>query len=210
MASYKGKFKLVYIVHFHQSMSGWGNREPGNYTHINPMPNYHIFILPIPAFTTQILKPSISLWVLVCLVISDFSTTITHNQQALFLQACSDCCSLTLSYNTLFGASQYHCHWKQCLLLHLPQLQQQTLTLLFPFWRKPYQGLWVSGPAHMCLWIPKVCFWSIISLCIQGFIIFFSILIDMHILVLWILFPPLTTEKETFHSSSLSHLVIKR
>ena len=37
-------------------MSGWGNGEPENYTHIIPMPNYYIFFLPILAFTTQILR----------------------------------------------------------------------------------------------------------------------------------------------------------
>ena len=34
----KKKYKLVNIVCFHQSTSRRGNEEPGNYTHIIPLP----------------------------------------------------------------------------------------------------------------------------------------------------------------------------
>ena len=37
------KLSLVYTVFFHQSMSGWGNGEPGNYTHIISMPRNFMF-----------------------------------------------------------------------------------------------------------------------------------------------------------------------
>ena len=130
----------MYIVCFHWSMSVWGNREPGNYTHIIPMPrNSHIITRNCP-FS--------SIW------------NKLHN---LVIMIVLQIAPRTWIKMPLIEASQHYYHLTQCpLSASLTLVNANALTLLLPLtrWWARCAGLRICWGTQMILRVLGVwCGW---------------------------------------------------
>ena len=78
MVPYKAKNALVNIVCFHQSMYGWGNGKPGNYTDILPMPRDMCLFLLIFAHLAQFETYDTNFAVMMAMLVVVTTTKITQ------------------------------------------------------------------------------------------------------------------------------------
>ena len=137
------------MVCFHQSMSRWGNEEPGNYTHIIPLPrDYFIYAQFGTNFKFWGHNDYIFLFVL--LVISTIRMVSTVSSLA-SKHFCSfaHCPYHTRSLIVVAYHSNTHCPHH----INLQEFVWLTLFLSFGLWWAHHHHPWVVWRELMFLWI---------------------------------------------------------